>query len=222
MKLKKEQLTFYLISLFGILLGIYLSFKSLQASNTKSDTWFLALQVFLGVLLCLVPFVLEKLFKFTASKLLKNLYWVFILFAVFLGTGLSFYSKFYYWDKLLHFSSAMLLVALGFGILSILMPNFKHLTVPTIVVFGFLFAMTMGVFWEFYEYSFDGLLGLNMQRFATSSGKNLVGRAALYDTMWDLITNTIGALLFSIFCYFKAKTDENWLQYLVFTTNKKK
>ncbi len=219
---KQEKITFLIIALFGIIISIMLAVQAISEPEGASNKWFLSFQVLLGVLLCLLPFLLERLFKFKASLFLKIFYWIFILFAVFLGTGLSYYSKFYYWDKLLHFSSAMLLAVLGIGILSVFEPDFKHVSIPTIVLFGFFFAMTAGVFWEFYEFTFDGLLGLNMQRFATSSGKNLIGRAVLIDTMGDLFTNTFGALVFSLLAFIKAKKNQNWLRNLAFTTHKNK
>ena len=49
-----------------------------------------------------------------------------------------------------------------------------------------------------YEFTFDGILGLNMQKFArmTSDGLSpLVGRAALSDTMTDLIVDLAAALV---------------------------
>ncbi|MGY3767007.1 hypothetical protein ACWOAH_10810 [Vagococcus vulneris] len=217
----KKNLLFYGIALFGIIVMVIFGIKALYQSENSSKYWFVVLEMFLGILLCLLPQLIEQIFKLTTPVVLKNMYWLFILFSVFLGTGLSFYSRFYYWDKFLHFSSAALLVALGFGILSCLMPKFNHLSLGTIILFGFFFAMTMGVVWEFYEFTFDGLLGLNMQRFATSSGKNLVGRAVLMDTMGDLFTNTAGALTFSIFCFFKGKSTPKWLQLLAFSLHKK-
>lgn len=211
-----RPILFYIIILFGILLMLISGVQSLEGGNQTPGKFFLSFEMFLGIILCFLPYFIEKSFKLITPALLKNMYWLFILFSVFLGTGLSFYSKVYYWDKFLHFSSAMLLVALGIGFLSYLMPKFDHLTVSTVILFGFFFAMTAGVFWEFYEFTFDGLLHLNMQRFLTSSGKELLGRAALMDTMSDLFTNTFGALIFSIFCYFKAKSNPKWLTYLAF------
>ena len=56
-----------------------------------------------------------------------------------------------------------------------------------------------GVLWEIYEYTADGLLGLNMQKFANENGTLLQGRAALNNTMKDLIVDSFGALIISCF-----------------------
>ena len=60
-------------------------------------------------------------------------------------------------------------------------------------VFAFCFALALGALWEIYEYSFDALLGLNMQKFRTAQGVDLIGREALQDTMEDLIWDAASA-----------------------------
>ena len=48
----------------------------------------------------------------------------------------------------------------------------------------------------------DGLLGMNMQKFMLENGTQLVGRAALADTMEDMIVDAIGAGVMCIIGYF--------------------
>ena len=75
----------------------------------------------------------------------------------------------------------------------------------------------MGVLWEIYEFSFDGLLGLNMQKFALENGANLVGRMALRDTMKDLIVDSVGAFIVSLIGYISIKYKKGWLDKLLIT-----
>ena len=56
----------------------------------------------------------------------------------------------------------------------------------------------MGALWEIYEFSFDGLLGMNMQKFRLEDGTLLIGHEALRDTMEDIITDALGALIVSV------------------------
>ena len=63
-----------------------------------------------------------------------------------------------------------------------------------VCLFALCFALTVGVLWEIYEFTFDSLLGMNMQKFRLEDGSELVGRAALRDTMKDLIVDFLGAL----------------------------
>ena len=60
-------------------------------------------------------------------------------------------------------------------------------------IFAFSFALAVGALWEIYEFSFDTLLGLNMQKFKDEDGTLLIGAAALRDTMGDLIIDAIAA-----------------------------
>ena len=41
-------------------------------------------------------------------------------------------------------------------------------------------------------------MGMSMQRFLAEDGSGLIGRAALYDTMKDIIVDTLSALTTSI------------------------
>ena len=74
-----------------------------------------------------------------------------------------------------------------------------------VAVFAFCFAVTLGVFWEIYEFTFDGILRLNMQKFMLENGTQLIGRAALLDTMKDLIVDCLGALIMSFVGYLKER-----------------
>ena len=65
-----------------------------------------------------------------------------------------------------------------------------------IAALTFSFAVTFGVIWEIFEFAMDQNFGTNMQ-------KN-----GLSDTMWDLIVDSVGALLTSIAAYFFVRNKE--------------
>ena len=52
-----------------------------------------------------------------------------------------------------------------------------------VALFAFCFAVSIGALWEIYEFSFDGILGLNMQKFVTAQGDVLIGHEAIRDTV---------------------------------------
>lgn len=89
-----------------------------------------------------------------------------------------------------------------------------------VALFSFCFAVTIGVFWEIYEFSFDGILGLNMQKFALENGSRLLGRAALMDTMKDLIVDSLGAFIMSVLGYISIKFKKGWLDKILITEKK--
>jgi hypothetical protein len=71
------------------------------------------------------------------------------------------------------------------------------------------FAVLSGVVWEIYEFTADGLLGTNMQKFMRYGGEVMVGRDALLDTMYDLIIDLVSAALVGVFGYFSLKAESN-------------
>ena len=138
--------------------------------------------------------------------------------AIFLGEVRNFYHVVPYWDTILHTFSGGMIAALGFSFLSLLNKDENiHLKLTPFFVafFAFTFAITMGVVWEVYEFLADGLLGLNMQKFALGNGSLLVGREALKDTMEDLIVDGIGAFIISVIGYISLKYNKGWVEKLL-------
>ena len=119
-----------------------------------------------------------------------------------------------FWDKILHAVSPMVLTALGYGLIGLLLKDAPIAkTSPWLfLLFGFAFAGLCGVFWEFWEFLCDQFLGMNLQRFAASDGTLFVGRAALMDTMGDLFTNTIGALVMGIFAWTQGRNNRDYFE----------
>ena len=83
-----------------------------------------------------------------------------------------------------------------------------------VLVFAFCFAVTLGVFWEIYEFTFDGILRLNMQKFMLENGTQLIGRAALLDTMKDLIVDCLGAFIMSFVGYLSLRYKTGFIEKL--------
>ena len=157
------------------------------------------------LVLFLVPVFVEKVFRVDVPALLENIVLVFIFAAEIMGEINSYYTKFALWDTMLHVTTGFLAAAIGLSLIVIL--NRKkvfglNLSPFFVAMFSFCFAVAIGSVWEIYEFSFDGLLGLNMQKFLLADGTPLVGRAALTDTMKDIIVDTIGAFLASCIGYF--------------------
>ena len=82
-------------------------------------------------------------------------------------------------------------------------------------LYGVAFAVFCGVLWECYEFTCDGLFAMNLQRYM-SAGRALSGRAALMDTMGDLIADLAGSLIFSLGSYLRLKQDPAWLKTFFF------
>ena len=176
-----------------------------EFEKTKSDYLLTLSQCVLGMVVMLLPSVIDRRWKLGIANFIYILYYIFLYCAVFLGEMFDFYYRFPHWDTLLHFFSGAMLGALGF-ILVDLLNRSEHVRVslsPLFVsLFAFCFALACGAVWEIYEFSADGLLGLNMQKCITAQGEALIGRAALVDTMDDLIVDSLAALAVSVVGYF--------------------
>ncbi len=102
---------------------------------------------------------------------------------LFLGEVYGFYVRFWWWDILMHFGSAMGFGLIGFVIVFMLFQGDRFAAPHWVIAFfAFCFAMANGAIWEIFEFAIDQIFGMNMQKSAI-------------DTMVDLIVNMIGALL---------------------------
>lgn len=130
---------------------------------------------------------------------------LFVYAALFLGEVLDYYQRFWWWDLALHMTSGLLLGIVGFLLVYVLNEDDEidlHLRPGFVALFAFLFAIAVGVLWEIFEFAMDQLFGLRMQKpmFGDPSG--------LTDTMWDLIVDTIGAFVISIFGWWYLERPE--------------
>jgi uncharacterized membrane protein YjdF len=140
---------------------------------------------------------------------------LFLYAAIYLGEVQSFYYRIPHWDMILHGFSGGMLGALAFSFVRLLNKSDRvemYLSPLFTAMFAFCFSMTLGIFWEIYEYSVDGLLGLNMQKFMAEDGTNFIGRAALNDTMQDVLTDAVGALFTSLVGYVSLKYKKGWVE----------
>lgn len=177
-----------------------------------------------------IPRFVEKKFKVDIPTLMEGIIFVFIFCAQILGELECYYIQFPYWDTMLHTVSGFLFAAIGFSLIDIINRDSRikfHLSPLYVSIVAFCFSMTVGIFWEFFEFSADMLLKLDMQKDTIINGFSSVlfdttnsniavhsgiieetlinGRVVkgyidigLIDTMADLFVNFIGALVFSI------------------------
>lgn len=152
------------------------------------------------------PSILEKKFGVYLPNRLQVIITLFIFAAQVLGEMNGFYDKISWWDTMLHTTSGVILGLMGF--LFVYLLNEKgnsnvNLSPAFVIIIAFCFAITMGVFWEFFEFGADRLLGYNMQKY------RMPGQDGLIDTMGDLIVDAVGAIVACIGggIYIKKKKD---------------
>lgn len=194
MSKKKKQTTYTEKFLFAVsyFLRFIILIEAITAAWNKN-----LLLLFLSVgilLLTFIPSFIEKNYKINLPTEFELLVVIFISFSLFLGEIKNFYVKFWWWDLFLHSMSAMILGFIGFLIVYILYTEKKIRTTPRFVaMFSFCFAVAIGALWEIVEFILDGTIGWNMQK------------SGLVDTMWDLMVDSISALVISVSGYFYLK-----------------
>jgi len=197
--------------------------ENIEGMRIKADYVLMLFQCILGIAGFFLPNIISKRTKIVIPSKMYIAYILFLYGAVFLGEVRNYYHRVPHWDTMLHTLSGAMFGALGFSVVNILNKNEKvHVKLSPIFValFSFLFAVTLGVMWEIFEYAVDGVLGVNMQKFALENGTLLSGRLAVVDTMQDLIVDSIGAFVMSIIGYISLKHKKGWVEKLLIKIKK--
>jgi len=232
-KLKKIAYWFVLLSF--VVPVVFLIYRIVVTSNadpgevglrSHADYALMVVQCLLGAVVIHVPQFLRKYLKIEIPAPLYIMYIFFLYCAVFLCEVRSFYYRIPHWDKWLHGFSAVMAGCLGFILVDALnrLDRCIMLSPVFIAMFAFCFAISVGVLWEIYEYAFDGILGLNMQKSMLEDGTQLIGRAALDDTMKDIIIDVCGSLAAAIVGYILIKRQQknNTVQQIATTVERRK
>jgi hypothetical protein len=189
-----------------------------DSQRPESEYILMLVQCVIGILIMFLPGIISRKLSIRIPNRMHIMFTMFLFCAIYLGEVRSFYYHFKHWDVLLHAFGSGMLGALGFSFVTLLNRS-EHVPVNLsplfVALFAFCFSITLGVMWEIYEFSFDGILGLNMQKFALADGNRLIGRVALMNTMKDLIVDVFGALAVSIIGYVSLKYKKGWVEKLL-------
>ena len=221
-KISKSLLAEYIV--FGITLACFI-FAPIYylCTSLGTDGFLLGILQRLGmIVLIFLPMIIERIFKIKFPAFFNISLYVFFIFAVFIGTFMDIYSVFRHWDTILHGFSAVLFGLLSMCLVCAWFKNREDISPIFLLIFAFCFSLAIEAVWEIYEYTVDAIIvGYNAQRYI-ENGVELVGRAALYDTMKDIILGTIGALIAGIICAIWQKKNKNFLKaFEIKRTNKK-
>ena len=183
--------------LFFVLCGAVMTAAGsyMQYGNGGADYLLMTLQGVLGLVAMALMRVVDRKAKWALPSAFYGLFYGFLFCTVFLGEMLGFYYLIPLWDAVLHCYSGVMLTYLGFHLAGLYALR-KQITlgVAEMAVFAACFSLALGAAWECYEYLMDGAFAMNMQKFAAQDGRVLSGRAALKDTMEDLLLDTAAAV----------------------------
>lgn len=136
----------------------------LQFFNREYESVFLCL---LTLVLLMMPALAERKLKIDLPDGLTIVVLLFIFAAEILGEIRAYYLRFPYWDTILHTINGFLCAAIGFALVDLFNRHKRfsmQLSPVYMAVVAFCFSMTIGVIWEFLEFSLDHLLLLDTQK----------------------------------------------------------
>ena len=217
--------TWVLAELTAILTVIY------QLSGEMNESFLLALAT---PFLLLLPKLVEKLFRCRLSLPLY-LFSLFYALGPMMGQCWKLYYLTAWWDKMLHIFGGILFALVGWTIFhKLCKENTPRLATA---VFALCFSVSLSVIWEFLEFGADQFLGMDMQHdsILTEFRSYKLGPAigvlgiyenidqvtlngidlpfsgyldiGLHDTMWDMLLESLGALVTALLCYFSKRTS---------------
>ena len=135
-----------------------------QIFNRNFENVFLCV---LTLILFMLPRFVERNFRIELPSTLEIIILVFIFAAEILGELKSYFITYPHWDTALHTTTGFISAAFGFALVDLLNRNkpqqFK-LSPVFLALVAFCFSMTVGVLWEFFEFSMDYLFHMDMQK----------------------------------------------------------
>ena len=155
----KTTLTVYLILRGLIILAMVRAIFRQEYQNV----FFCAL----SLILLIMPSIISRKLEIMLPSTLEIIILLFIFAAEILGEMNSFYVRVPHWDTMLHTINGFLCAAIGFALVDMLNRDDRFsfkLSPVYLAMVAFCFSMTVGVLWEFLEFSGDYLFGMDMQK----------------------------------------------------------
>jgi hypothetical protein len=121
----------------------------------------------LALVLLYVPSWIQVKLRIELPPALEITVLCFIFAAEILGEVNAFYQRIHGWDTMLHTINGFLAAAVGFSLVILLNSDERltfHLSPLFLALVAFCFSMTIGVLWEFFEFSMDFFFGTDMQK----------------------------------------------------------
>ena len=136
----------------------------LSAVRGYYENMFICLLV---LVLFLIPAFIEKNLGIDLPSGLQILILLHIFATEILGELACYYVHFQYWDTIMHTVWGFLCAAIGYSMVDILNRGDRfrfNLSPAYLALTAFCFSMTIGVFWEFFEFGMDRFFLLDMQK----------------------------------------------------------
>lgn len=154
----KKSIIVYLILRFLVIISMIFQIVLGNISNS--------LMCMLALILFTLPTIISEKFKIGIPSLLETIIYLFIFSSAILGEINNFYGLIPFWDTMLHTLNGFICAGIGFSLVDILNQSAQKINLSPlyVAIIAFCFSMTIGVLWEFYEFTADNILKLDMQK----------------------------------------------------------
>ena len=154
----KKSIVIYLILRLLVILSMIFQIILGNISNV--------LMCILALMLFTLPTIISEKFKIGIPSLLEGIIYLFIYSTAILGEINNFYGRIPFWDTILHTLNGFLCAGIGFSLVDLLNQNSKRIKLSPlyIALVAFCFSMTIGILWEFFEFTADSLTKTDMQK----------------------------------------------------------
>lgn len=153
--------------LFALYVILRMSVILVMIAQIMNRDWHNVMLCVLTLVLFTVPSFIEKNWHIDIPSTLEVIILLFIYSAEISGEIRSYYINIPGWDTVLHTITGFLSAAIGFSLVDIINRNERtklYLSPLYVAIGAFCFSMTIGVLWEFFEFSMDWFFGLDMQK----------------------------------------------------------
>lgn len=150
--------------------AIYVLYRLIALIMLGSQIWLgqgnEILIVLLTLILFEIPAIIENKFKIMIPDILEFVIISFVFSSTILGELSDFYGHLPFWDTGLHTLNGFLAAGVGYSSIYLLNEGMTsiRLTPIFIAITSFCFSMTIGIMWEFGEFTADQWLNTDMQK----------------------------------------------------------
>lgn len=152
------------VAVYWILRLIVIAVMVMTVIHKDYESTFVCVLV---LILFMLPRFVERNFRIELPSTLEIIILVFIFAAEILGELKSYFITYPHWDTALHTTTGFISAAFGFALVDLLNRNkpqqFK-LSPVFLALVAFCFSMTVGVLWEFFEFTCDQVMHTDMQK----------------------------------------------------------
>lgn len=133
---------------------------------------------------------------------------IIIFIGIVFGSYLGLFDKIIWFDKAMHIVSGFVCAVFGYDFAVIIQRKKGRCAATLAAIFSIMFALSIAVGWEFYEFLMDTLHKTNLQlanpgeetaMFDLAKYHNEYGYLGLFDTMTDMMMNAAGGLAGMVF-----------------------